>query len=257
MPDKNGTRMEKALLIDSFKCTACRGCMVACKQWNHLPAESTGLSGSYENPPSLSPSTLTRILFQEIGTGEDLKWIFRKEQCLHCSQAACLALCPSNAIFQNRYGFVEVKAERCIGCGICQKFCPFKIARVNQRTHKAVKCTFCVDRIEQGLTPACVKTCPTGALRFGDRQRVLIQARQATADSKNGPRYLYGDRECGGLHVLYLLPEPPSTLGLPENPRIPNPFEAYAFLKDCSWPSSLRDKVLALAEEKYFRHRRG
>lgn len=246
---------DKAILIDTTKCLACRGCQVACKQWNQLPAEATRNSGSYENPPSLSTSTLTKIIFQEVKKGHDLAWHFRKEQCLHCSKAACLVLCPSMAIYQNQFGFIEVNPDRCIGCGICEKFCPFKIPQVNRSTHKAVKCTLCVDRVANGLVPACVKTCPTGTLRFGDRQRLIKEARQVMSGSTDGRTHFYGEQECGGLHVLYLLPDHPSLLGLPENPKMPNPFEAYAFLMDSLKPSPFKDKVLDMAGLKYFGHR--
>jgi formate dehydrogenase beta subunit len=245
---------EKALLIDITKCLACRGCMVACKQWNKLPGESTRNYGSYENPPSLSTSTFTRIIFQEVKDREGVKWLFRKEQCLHCSQAACLVLCPSNALYQNEFGFVEVHNDRCIGCGICQKFCPFKIPRVDRAAHKAVKCTLCPDRVAQGKHPACAKTCPTGTLRFGDREAVIALAHQLLGESQDKRKHLYGEEECGGLHVLYLLPDHPSTFGLPERPKMPNPFEAYTFLRDSLRPSPLREKILALAARKYFGH---
>ncbi len=245
---------ESAVLINVTKCMACRGCQIACKQWNQLPAETTRNTGTYENPPSLSPSTFTRVIFQEVKEEGGVKWLFRKEQCMHCSKAACLELCPSNAIYKNQFGFVGVNNERCIGCGVCEKFCPFKIPHVNRSSQKATKCTLCVDRVANGLQPACVKTCPTGALRFGDRKNLLQYARKVMAGSKKGRMYLYGENELGGLHVLYLLSNRPAVFRLPESPKIPSPFEAYAFLSDALKSSPLKDKVLAMAGLKYFGH---
>ena len=71
---------EKAMLIDVSKCIACRGCQVACKQWNQLPAETTKNTGTYENPPDLSPSTFTRIHFKEELVKGQLRWKIRTEQ---------------------------------------------------------------------------------------------------------------------------------------------------------------------------------
>ena len=167
---------EKATLIDVSKCMACRGCQVSCKQWNQLPAESTKNTGTYENPADLSPHTYTRVLFRETSTGGDLKWQFRKHQCMHCTQATCVELCPSNAAFKNELGFVEIDPKRCIGCGVCEKFCPFEVPHVDHEANKAKKCGFCLDRVNNGLEPACVKTCPTGALQFGDRRELLDYA---------------------------------------------------------------------------------
>lgn len=245
---------EKATLIDASKCMACRGCQVACKQWNQLPADSTKNTGTYENPPDLSPNTVTRVIFREVLVEGELKWLFRKHQCMHCTKAACVDLCPSDAIYKNEFGFTEINPEKCIGCGVCEKFCPFEIPRVDYDTHKAKKCWFCMDRVANDLEPACVKTCPTGALRFGDRQELLDYAHQVMAQSEDSKMYLYGETELDGLHVLYLLPQNPEVYGLPEHPVVPNPFEALAFLEESLKGSPIKERVLTLAGLKYFGH---
>lgn len=245
---------EKATLIDVSKCMACRGCQVACKQWNQLPAEPTTNRGTYENPPDLSPRTVTRVIFREEATEGKLSWLFRKHQCMHCTQAACVELCPSNAAYSNEFGFTEIDPKKCIGCGVCEKFCPFEVPRVDYETHKAKKCWFCLDRVSNGLEPACVKTCPTDALKFGDRQQLLDQAYQVMAQPENSGVRLYGERELGGLHVLYLLPGDPVVYGLPKHPQMPNPFEAYAFLEESLRWSPIKDRTLTMAALKYFGH---
>ena len=86
--------MPKARLIDVSKCTACRGCQVACKQWNELPAEHTTQRGTYENPPELSGSTWIKVEFRE----RPEEWLFRAHTCMHCTDASCEKVCPTGAI---------------------------------------------------------------------------------------------------------------------------------------------------------------
>src|SRR5665811_144545 len=75
----------KAFLIDTTRCTACRSCQVACKQWNKLPAEATVNRGSYENPPDLTPHLYNQIHFIEQGQGSDLRWLFVNKRCMPVS----------------------------------------------------------------------------------------------------------------------------------------------------------------------------
>ena len=82
-------------LIDTTRCTACRGCQVACKQWNEMPGLRTRNFGSYQNPPDLQWNTWTLIRFQEhVDQKGNLKWLFRKDGCMHCTDAACVKVCP-------------------------------------------------------------------------------------------------------------------------------------------------------------------
>jgi Fe-S-cluster-containing dehydrogenase component len=61
-------------------------------------------------------------------------------------------------------GFVLLNQEDCIGCGSCQKVCPHSVISRDLSSGKAIKCDGCTFRIQAGLLPACVHTCPTGAL---------------------------------------------------------------------------------------------
>jgi formate dehydrogenase beta subunit len=218
-----------AMLIDESICMACRGCQVACKQWNDLPGEQTTQQGSYENPPDLSPTTWTRVKFTEVDQGDNLQWLFLTEGCFHCGDPACVAVCPTGALKQDpELGIVTIERELCNGCGYCSQFCPFGIPRLDtdllSGQGKVFKCNFCQDRVTNGLVPACVKTCPSGALHFGDREEMLSIARtrveklqQAGFPNAN----LYGEHEMGGLGRLYVLKERPSAYGLPEDPQYP------------------------------------
>ena len=86
--------MTKSMLIDTSKCIGCRACQVACKQWNQLPAEKTTFTGTYENPPRFSPITWTKIAFNEYEENGRLHWLFSKQGCMHCGDAACIKVCP-------------------------------------------------------------------------------------------------------------------------------------------------------------------
>jgi formate dehydrogenase iron-sulfur subunit len=215
--------MASAILVDTSKCIGCRGCQVACKQWHALPAEATEFRGTYENPPELSARTWRKVLFVETA-GEDgrLRWRFVSDACKHCTDASCLAVCPTGALFRRPWGAVDLNQAVCNGCRYCVAACPFGVITFNEETGRADKCVLCPDRVEAGLAPACVTTCPTGALAWGDRDALLARAKKRVAElqarGEKGAR-LYGETELSGLHALYVLLEPPAAYGLPETPR--------------------------------------
>lgn len=218
-----------AMLIDESICMGCRGCQIACKQWNDLPAEETVQQGSYENPSDLSPTTWTRVKFTEVGEGDNLQWLFLTEGCMHCGSPACVEVCPSGALKRDPdLGIVTLEPELCIGCGYCTQFCPFGIPRLDadllSGAGKAWKCNLCQDRVTNGLSPACAKTCPSGAFQFGVRDEMVAKgkARVEELKAKGFPNAnLYGEHELGGLGRLYVLKERPSLYGLVENPQYP------------------------------------
>ncbi|MCK7508178.1 MAG: 4Fe-4S dicluster domain-containing protein [Desulfobacterales bacterium] len=166
---------EKIKLYDDSKCTACRGCQLACKQWNALKA------GQTEQPGHLPESAFScsriliclstfRIMWIQDG---DVKWLFRKEACMHCTDAACVTVCPSGALHYNKeFKTVGLDHEKCIGCKECVAACPFEVPRYDAKTDKVYKCDMCESRITNGLDPACVKACPTGALKWGLIRRI-------------------------------------------------------------------------------------
>ena len=214
---------DKAILYDATKCTACRGCQVACKQWNDLDGEITTNRGTYENPPDLSWSTLIRMKFTEVNSLPDLRWIFTRISCMHCTEAACVHVCPTNALYHHEMGFVAYDEAKCSGCGYCVEACPFDVPRSSPSAvsglRTANKCTMCQDRITNGYEPACVKSCPTGALTYGDRDALLAEAKTRVA-KLGGNATLYGESELDGLHVLYVLDDTPDAYGLPVDPKI-------------------------------------
>ena len=227
---------EKTKLIDVSKCTGCRGCQLACKQWNGLPAKQTVASGTYQNPPDLQSNTWTLIRFQEVAVKDNMKWLFRKDGCMHCTDAACVKVCPSGALYYSDLGTVGIITERCIGCKECVAACPFEIPRYDRVTDKVYKCDLCLSRIRADLPPACVKACPTGALTFGDRDDMIRRA-YARVKELGGDANVYGDKFVDGTHVIYVLQEKPEVYdALPLKPRVPLSVIAW---KDLLKPLSL------------------
>lgn len=212
-----------AVSVDVTKCTGCRGCQVACKQWNDLAAEKTAFSGSYENPPRIGGTTWTKVKFiEEKQADGKARFLFRKLQCMHCTQASCIEVCPAGAISKLDNGTTIIDQNRCIGCKNCTVACPFGAVGFDPATGTSRKCWFCQNRLENNLKPACVKACPPGALQFGDREELLANAKTRVQELKAAGKdaYLYGENELGGLNALYVLDAPPKVYGLPEKPKL-------------------------------------
>jgi formate dehydrogenase iron-sulfur subunit len=198
----------KSILVDTSRCTACRGCQVACKQWNGLPGTQTKQLGTYQNPQDLSADTWKLVRFAE-GRKPDEKpfWYFFSDQCRHCLEPPC-----QDAI----QGFVQggVMRDEASGAVIytdktkqapfedVRSACPFNIPRQNLKTKVIAKCTMCFDRQANAMPPACVQSCPTGAMVFGGRKEILELAAkrvdelkktypQATALNANEVRVIY------------------------------------------------------------------
>jgi len=210
--------MRVATLVDTTLCMGCRACQVACKQWNELKAVKTDFRGTYENPPSLSARTWTKIKFFESDNGGPA-WRFRKQQCMHCENASCVAVCPTGAAKKLEDGTVIIEQSVCAGCKYCVEVCPFQTPKFDEEAGTAIKCRFCYDRVGNGLKPACVKACPTGALTFGPRDEIVAEAKRR-ADARPDLT-VYGVDELGGLNWIYLLDREPEDVRLPKDPQLP------------------------------------
>jgi formate dehydrogenase iron-sulfur subunit len=217
-----------AKLIDVSRCIGCKACQVACSEWNDLRDEVGTCEGSYNNPADLSPNTFQLMRFDEyVNEAGNLEWLIRKDNCMHCADPGCLKACPApGAIVQYANGIVDFNSEHCIGCGYCVAGCPFNIPRISKKDQKAYKCTLCSDRVYHGLEPACVKSCPTGAIMFGTKQDMTEHA-HVRVGQLNERGYenagLYDPEGVGGTHVMYVLQhadKPEIYSNLPKDPRI-------------------------------------
>lgn len=198
---------EMAILIDVVKCTACRACQVACKSWNQLKAEKTQNQGTHENPPDLSAVTWNRIKHNEDMKDGKLRWLFFNDRCRHCAEPPCMgvAMDVPNAIIKDPTGAVVYTDEtKKLIFQDAKDSCPYNIPRRDEKTGRIVKCTLCIDRITNGLKPACVKTCPTGTLSFGEKAAMLAKAKERIK-ALGGEANLYPGEE---YNVLWVLPEP-------------------------------------------------
>ncbi|MBY6277454.1 4Fe-4S dicluster domain-containing protein [Symbiobacterium thermophilum] len=203
--------MTYGMLIDLSKCIGCRGCQVACKQWNDLPAEETSVGPDFTNPQKRSAYTWTTIDFITAEVNGRTVATFTKSGCMHCLEPACESVCIVGAIQRQDNGAVTIDHDKCIGCRYCQLACPFGVPKYeyDQVVPRMRKCTLCYDRIVEGMEPACAATCPSGAILFGEREELLKLARQRIAEG--GGRYIdhvYGEHEAGGTAVLYISPVP-------------------------------------------------
>lgn len=212
--------MAKAILVDTTKCTACRACQVACKQWNQLPAVKTEFRGTYENPPDFR-GTYTRVRFNEEVKDGKVRWLFAKTQCMHCTEAACVMVCPTGAIHKSEFGTVVIDANKCIGCNYCIANCTFGVIYFDKARNRARKCDMCYDRMQAGQTPACAKACLTGCLQYGERAEILAKAQAAAGElTTHGVQaQIYGQQELGGLGWVYVLADAPEKYGLPKAPE--------------------------------------
>lgn len=225
-------KAEVAKLIDVSSCIGCKACQVACMQWNDLRDEVGENHGTYDNPRDLTPQSWTVMKYSEVvmkteDEGDRLEWLIRKDGCMHCDEPGCLKACPApGAIVKYTNGIVDFISENCIGCGYCVAGCPFDVPRISKVDSKAYKCSLCADRVAVNMEPACVKICPTGAIRFGTKEDMIEYAGDRVVDLKErgyANAGLYNPAGVGGTHVMYVLQhadKPNLYSGLPENPTI-------------------------------------
>ncbi len=149
--------MQLAFYFDQNRCTGCWTCVVACKDWNDVPA---------------GPASWMSISTTEKGKYPDLFTAFMATPCYHCAEPACIPACPHGAIYKrSEDGIVLVDREACVGrdeCGMCLEACPYGAPQfADEPNAKMQKCNFCCDRWAEGKLPICVAACPTRALDAG------------------------------------------------------------------------------------------
>jgi formate dehydrogenase iron-sulfur subunit len=225
---------------DTTVCIGCKACQVACHQWNDLASPDGSrrplpvLSGnSYDNTTTLSDTNWRHVKFIEQFSPDanrtEARWLMMSDVCKHCVNAPCLEVCPTGAILRTEFDTVYINEPACNGCRDCISACPFGVIHMSTLPGKNVaqKCTFCYDRLKEGLTPACAQACPTQSIRFGPIKELRKQANdrvsQLHQQGESGA-YLYGadDSVLGGLNAFYLLVDKPEVYGLPSAPKLPS-----------------------------------
>lgn len=185
-------------MYDSISCLNCMACMSACSMENRMRMErDEGITLERGVNDYLPRSYYLRPWRREVGEYPNARLLVAFEHCRHCENAQCLNNCPSGAIERRPGGQVVINDSACIGCQTCRDVCPFNIPNYDKQTGKAKKCIGCYDRVESGMAPACVSTCPTKALISGPEDVVLSEAerRIKTYTKRLGKEYIVYGKE--------------------------------------------------------------
>lgn len=245
---------------DTSVCIGCKACEVACKEWNTVPEDGLTFTGmSFDNTQGLGADTWRHVKFVEqpkplggnvtglrrepvalgmpgttkpgeaaggVETAQDFRWLMASDVCKHCTDAACLDVCPTGALFRTEFGTVVVQQDVCNGCGYCVPACPYGVIDKREDDGRVWKCTLCYDRLGNGQEPACAKACPTESIQFGplDELRERADARLAALHGDGvADARLYGrdpSDGVGGDGAFFLLLDQPEVYGLPPDPVV-------------------------------------
>lgn len=140
-----------AFEVNLEACTGCKACVVACHSLNGLDEAE-----SWRDVGSLGVQTVTTA-------------------CHHCADPACANGCPTLAYEKDaETGIVRHLDDQCIGCSYCTMKCPYDVPKYNPRLGIVRKCDMCQSRLAEGEAPACVQSCPNGAISIRVVQRAVI-----------------------------------------------------------------------------------
>jgi len=157
--------MRYGFVIDQTACIGCHACTVACKTEHQVPL---GVNRTW-------------VKYVEKGTWPNTKRFFSVMRCNHCTDAPCVTICPTSALFKRTDGIVDFDTSRCIGCKSCMQACPYDALYIDPNEHTAQKCNYCVHRVEVGIEPACVVVCPEQAIVAGDLDNPMRKIAQMVA----------------------------------------------------------------------------
>jgi len=217
------------VLVDISRCVGCRSCEAACNSEHKLPAPAEPFTSEdvfLEDEHSLQRRTdETRYtVVNRYNPADNSHPLYRKVQCNHCQEPACLTSCFVNAYTKTAEGAVIYNEKVCVGCRTCMIACPFYIPTFKYSSAfspRIEKCNFCYDsRLTKGLPPACVEACPQDALYFGKRDELLRIGRSRITKDSSYQNHIYGEHEAGGTSWLYISKTPFQEIGF--NMEVPH-----------------------------------
>jgi formate dehydrogenase iron-sulfur subunit len=200
------------VLVDTTRCIGCRSCEVGCSTAHNNFVPDTKSDKALEEVRDTSDKQFTVVNHFKTAKGD----VFVKKQCLHCWQPACAAACLVNAMLKTKEGPVTWDGDKCMGCRFCMISCPFDIPKFEYSgwNPRIQKCNMCYERLQEGKRPACVESCPTDALMFGQKRELMEVARHRVySHPEKYVRHIYGEHEAGGTGWLYLSAVPFEQLG--------------------------------------------
>ena len=211
------------VIVDLTRCVGCRSCEAACNKEQGLPEpvlpfdDYSVFDHIHHGQKRRTDETAYTVVNRYDVPGIDHP-LFRKIQCNHCNEPACLTSCFVNAYTKTPEGAVVYDASVCVGCRTCMVACPFYIPTFKYSsafTPQIMKCIFCYDtRLKEGKPPACVEACPQEALTFGKRKDVLKLGKQRIRETPGKyVDHIYGEHEVGGTAWMYLSSVPFDKVG--------------------------------------------
>lgn len=203
---------EYAFLLDLGRCIGCQACVVSCKVGNELG----------EGQQYIHLNEKTEGEFPNLTGGWD------NHRCYHCADAACVSVCPTGALYKED-GLTRLDRDDCSGCAYCVEACPYDVPVMYEG--KSSKCDGCKATVDAGGEPWCVKTCPSNALMYGEREVIHAEAhrRAALLRERYPNAQVYGETQAGGLGMIVVTPDDPEKLDLPIDPK--KPFMAETWQK--------------------------
>lgn len=159
-----------AFAFDNTRCTGCKTCELACKDYKDLSADFT-----FRKVFEYAGGACTENADGTIQSNTFVYYV--SMSCNHCDDPACMHVCPTGAMHKDAdTGIVSVDSGKCIGCGYCHMACPYNAPKVDREKGYTVKCDACADRVAEGKRPICVEACPLRALDFGPVEEMRAKA---------------------------------------------------------------------------------
>ncbi|MCD6292938.1 MAG: 4Fe-4S dicluster domain-containing protein [Deltaproteobacteria bacterium] len=225
MKEFEGYPDSMGVLVDLTRCIGCRTCEAACNKEHGLPEPELPFDDFsvfdqlfHDGKQKRRTTEKAYTVVNRYETKAQEAPVYRKLQCNHCSEPACLTSCFVNAYTKTKEGAVIYNADVCVGCRMCMVACPFRVPAYtyDSALHpQVIKCNFCYDnRLTKGKPPACVEACPQEALTFGHRKTIVKAAHDRIKSSpKKYVDHVYGETEVGGTSWMYISSVPFDQVG--------------------------------------------